>query len=611
MKTKRIITVVCLVLSLIIAGTAALAYFSDRVTSEVDKRISGTVSLTQTASSISLLNNDGQDILDPGDMRSLQFKIENTGNKSADVKTVIKIKSDKAMKSSGQAELEIYMRNDVEEIPGWGWKPKDGASPISVREMASDGKSITYSIPEYIVSGNEEYGDSNREIEGSAPDEHDYPYVLLVNKDIKNAFGNTGISISIVTEAKQHRNTGPADWTTLRKDVITLTGDETSVVPRVKVKTYHITYDLGGGTLSSENPTEFSADTGLITLNNPTKEGYTFRGWTWNGQDTPVKHLSFEGADYKKDLHFMANYGMYNVYDPTLWPAEAGLSSATKVIFGDTEDYPDVVSNSTPVHVGITNNDEVYVYTVGTTKYVLADEAINLVPYNGGTYFDLTFSVPTLIVDNVVVPIGKVLRFQCEFVTSLTIKNLDTSNITNMDSMFSGCKGLSSLDLRGFDVSNVANMQYMFSNCTNLTTLNVKGWNTGNLTNAANMFKDCSKLTTIIGLEAWDTRKITTMNDMFRGCSSLTSLDLSGWNVASLKNTSCMFISDDKLTTIYVGDGWSNTSINNHSGMFSSCTSIVGGAGTTFTYSYTNKAYARVDDPTNGKPGYFTYKAAP
>ena len=560
MKTKRIITVVCLVLSLIIAGTAALAYFSDRVTSEVDKRISGTVSLTQTASSISLLNNDGQDILDPGDMRSLQFKIENTGNKSADVKTVIKIKSDKAMKSSGQAELEIYMRNDVEEIPGWGWKPKDGASPISVREMASDGKSITYSIPEYILSGNEEYGDSNREIEGSAPDEHDYPYVLLVNKDIKNAFGNTGISISIVTEAKQHRNTGPADWTTLRKDVITLTGDETSVVPRVKVKTYHITYDLGGGTLSSENPTEFSADTGLITLNNPTKEGYTFRGWTWNGQDTPVKHLSFEGADYKKDLHFVAQYGLYrmNNYKVT----DLIDSTTTSVIFGKTSDYQSIVENNTPVQVGIAAEDEVYLYSVGTTKYILADEKI-VFPRDSQYLFGSKSSIRTISFDNI-----------------------DTSNLYNAQGLFEGCSSLRSVT--GLEKFSFVDNAILYR-----------------------MFRGCTSLETVSGIEHWDVSKASFLYQFFYNCNSLTSLDLSGWSISSNIPKSDMFYNCSNLKTIYVSELWNPNITSNSSSMFYGCTSLVGGAGTTYNSSYTNGAYARVDDPSNRKPGYLTYKAAP
>jgi len=42
--------------------------------------------------------------------------------------------------------------------------------------------------------------------------------------------------------------------------------------------------------------------------------------------------------------------------------------------------------------------------------------------------------------------------------------------------------------------------------------------------------------------------------------------------------------------------------------MFTSSTNLVGSAGTTYNSNHTDKEYARVDDPANGKPGYFTLK---
>ena len=43
---------------------------------------------------------------------------------------------------------------------------------------------------------------------------------------------------------------------------------------------YTITYNLDGGTVATSNPTSYNSSTATFTLNNPTKEGYTFKGWS-------------------------------------------------------------------------------------------------------------------------------------------------------------------------------------------------------------------------------------------------------------------------------------------------------------------------------------------
>ena len=61
-----------------------------------------------------------------------------------------------------------------------------------------------------------------------------------------------------------------------------------------KVDNYNISYDLKGGTISNNktNPTKYNVDTETITLNNPTKTGYKFLGWTGDNGDTPQKTVT-------------------------------------------------------------------------------------------------------------------------------------------------------------------------------------------------------------------------------------------------------------------------------------------------------------------------------
>ena len=43
---------------------------------------------------------------------------------------------------------------------------------------------------------------------------------------------------------------------------------------------YTIAYDLAGGDVATPNPTSYTIESSAITLNNPTKDGYDFAGWT-------------------------------------------------------------------------------------------------------------------------------------------------------------------------------------------------------------------------------------------------------------------------------------------------------------------------------------------
>lgn len=71
------------------------------------------------------------------------------------------------------------------------------------------------------------------------------------------------------------------------------------------------------------------------------------------------------------------------------------------------------------------------------------------------------------------------------------------SSFTPIRGLFYNCSSLTSLDLSHFDTSEVANMDVMFSGCYNLTTLDLSGWNTSSVTSMYSMFYNCSSLKTI------------------------------------------------------------------------------------------------------------------
>ena len=195
--------------------------------------------------------------------------------------------------------------------------------------------------------------------------------------------------------------------------------------------------------------------------------------------------------------------------------------------------------------------------------------------------------------------------YEMKNLTTITGLNyLNTSEVTNMLGMFWDCKYLTSLDLSSFNTANVTDMRFMFNKCENLTSLDLSSFNTANVINMESMFYGCKNLTSV-DLSSFNTANVINMESMFYGCNNLTSLDLSSFNTAKVTNMKNMFKNCDELKTITVGSTWSTEAVTISTDMFDSCFKIVGGAGTTYSSSYTDASYAHIDGgPSN--PGYLT-----
>jgi surface protein len=185
-------------------------------------------------------------------------------------------------------------------------------------------------------------------------------------------------------------------------------------------------------------------------------------------------------------------------------------------------------------------------------------------------------------------------------------ENLNTSEVTNMSQMFQDCSGLTSVTLSGFDTQNVTNMSQMFQNCSGLTSISLSGFDTQNVTTMGHMFFGCSSLTSI-NLSGINTSNLVSANFMFSDCQGLTSLDLSSFDTSNVRSMNNMFSGCGNLKTITVGVNWTtdNVPVASSSNMFYGCTSLVGGAGTTYNSGKVDKEYA-IADGLKGKPGYLT-----
>ena len=186
--------------------------------------------------------------------------------------------------------------------------------------------------------------------------------------------------------------------------------------------------------------------------------------------------------------------------------------------------------------------------------------------------------------------------------TSLTeiegIENLNTEEVTNMGSMFSGCYVLTSLDVSNFDTQNVEDMSDMFVSCMDLKSLNVSNFDTQKVKDMNDMFYNCNSLTSL-DVSNFNTQNVENMSGMFSNCKSLITLDLSNFDTQNVENMSWMFWDSSALKTIYVSDKFVTGKVTADYNMFSGCTNLKGFIEQNKNPDKTDHTYA------NYKTGYF------
>lgn len=221
---------------------------------------------------------------------------------------------------------------------------------------------------------------------------------------------------------------------------------------------------------------------------------------------------------------------------------------------------------------------------------------------------------------------------------NLNLFSFNTRKVNDMSNMFNAATKLKTLDLTSFNTVNVKSMYGMFYNMYNLETLLIPNFNTENVTNMNRMFYGVMKIDSLdlsnfntskvtdmdsmfaympgltnINLLSFNTENVEDMSDMFRDSSNLVIIDLSSFNTKKVKDMSYMFSvsnSPQRLETIYVGDNFITDNVTDWSYAFMGQVRLRGGNG-----SYLNnpgaadKSWLRIDDPVNGRPGYFTRKS--
>ena len=166
------------------------------------------------------------------------------------------------------------------------------------------------------------------------------------------------------------------------------------------------------------------------------------------------------------------------------------------------------------------------------------------------------------------------LFYQCDKLTSLDLSEINTDNLTTINSMFEDCSSLVDLNLSNFNTNNITDMSRLFYNCQKLKKLDLlkSNFNTNNVTNMNRMFYNCNSLIDL-NLSNFDTQNVTDMSYMFSGCNNLKNLDISKFNTQNVNNMSYTFNNCNSLTNLNLAN-FNTKNVINMNCMFYDCNKL-------------------------------------
>ena len=235
----------------------------------------------------------------------------------------------------------------------------------------------------------------------------------------------------------------------------------------------------------------------------------------------------------------------------TLTRTVSYLSSDWKTRIGSTDlqntTQTIIFTNDSSKISGLSNNVSVgTVSETSTSAYTSTTRVSDVKAYWGSTK-------QTIVIYSANVIVAPQSCQQCFYslksLTTLDLRNFNTSKTTLMQGMFRESSLLTNIDISLLNTYLVTDMSNMFYECSALARIDVGGFITKYVTDIRRMFYHCSSLTSV-NLSNFVTTNVTQIQRIFNGCSSLTSIDMGNINIAGCTDFSNMFYDCSALKTL-------------------------------------------------------------
>lgn len=173
-------------------------------------------------------------------------------------------------------------------------------------------------------------------------------------------------------------------------------------------------------------------------------------------------------------------------------------------------------------------------------EYTLREDAVLITQYLGT---DTEVTVPaTMTVDGTEYPVileGRTVFANNTQITSVTLEPGVQFEDGDLYGLFQNCTQLQSVRMQ--DLTGLTDMTGVFYRCENLTDVELSGLDTSGVTNINYLFSGCTSLKNLSGYRDWDTGSVESMYMAFHHTDSLSFIDLSGWDLSQVKDTGWCF----------------------------------------------------------------------
>ena len=392
----------------------------------------------------------------------------------------------------------------------------------------------------------------------------------LENGDIQvlvNGSANTSITKTINNTALTEQRTQNGTTSTVQygyEYTLTLSGINTTV-NQIKVR-----IPAGAVTDQSGNGNELTDLMLLNTLKSTSTEQYADSGFLGNSlgmmQRQNIENITFVNH-IPEDVYDVST----NTYkNNNAWDASAQGDNSIIAWYEQNE------NDALKVYIG--SNDEIFANTNSSYLFSYVGSSYNCTSTEMITNIELLNTSNVTNMNHMFSSTGYVAM------TSLDLgSNFDTSNVTDMSYMFNGTgiEAMTSLDLGDkFDTSKVTNMTYMFVSTGRQAMINLAlgdNFDTSSVTNMTNMFDGTGydEMTSLDLGDKFDTSSVTNMSYMFSdtGYTKMTSLDLGDkFDTTNVQYMDYMFryTGCQKMTKLDLGDKFNTSNVTNMRSMFES-----------------------------------------